>query len=68
MRPSLPMNTPSPKLVAVSGDPELTLTSAPPFGRGAFFMLRFESQRWAGKGQVRVVERERCPGLSFPLS
>ena len=68
MKPLPPMNTPSPQLVAASDDPEKTLTSAPPSGRGAFFMLRFESERWAGKGQVRVVERERCPGLSFPLS
>jgi len=56
------------KLVAASDNPEKILTSAPPSGWGAFFMLRFESERWAGKGQVRVVERERCPGLSFPLS
>ena len=68
MQPLPPMNTPSPQLVAALDDPENTLTSAPPSGRGAFFMLRFESQRRAGKGQVRVVERERCPGLSFPLS
>lgn len=68
MKPSPPMNTSSPKPVAASDDPEKTLTSAPPSGRGAFFMLRFESERWAGKGQVRVVERESCPGLSFPLS
>jgi hypothetical protein len=68
MKPSPPMNTPSPKPVAASDDPGKTLTSAPPSGRGAFFMLRFESERWAGKGQVRAVERERCPDLSFPLS
>ena len=68
MKPLPPMNTPSPQLVTASDDPEKTLTSAPPSGRGAFFMLRFESQSWAGTGQVRVVERERCPDLSFPLS
>ena len=68
MKPLPPMNTPSPQLVAVSDDPEMTLKSAPPSGRGAFFMLRFESQSWAGTGQVRVVERERYPGLSFQLS
>lgn len=66
MKPSPPMNTPSPRAVAASDDPEMTLTSAPPSGRGAFFMLRFESERLAGKGQVRVVDRERCPGLSLP--
>ena len=68
MKPSPPMNTPSPRLAAASDDPEMTLTSAPPSGRGAFFMRRFESERRAGRGQVRVVEKERCPGLSFPLS
>ena len=50
MKPLPPMNTPSPQLVAASDDPEKTLTSAPPSGRGAFFMLRFESQRRAGRG------------------
>ncbi len=68
MKPSPPMNTPSPRADAASDDPEMTLTSAPPSGRGAFFMLRFESERWAGRSQVRVVERERRSGLSFPLS
>lgn len=68
MTPLPPMNTPSPKPVAASDDPEKTLPSAPAIRSGRFFMLRFESERWAGKGQVRAVERERCPGLSLPLS
>lgn len=65
MKPSPPMNTPSPKLVAASDDPGKTLKSAPPSGRGAFFMLHFESERWAGKGQVRAVERA-LSGLVLP--
>jgi hypothetical protein len=65
MIPSSPMNTPLPQPVAASDDPEKKLTSAPPSGRGAFFMLHFESQRWAGRGQVRVVERALF-GLVLP--